>query len=155
MIASIENAVATLAMLAMVALPLLEILMRRLLGVGVPASGPIVQHLTLWVGFLGAAIAAREGRLLSLATGTLVPAGLPRRAAAIFAAALGAAVAVVLAGAALELVRSEREVGSSLGAGIPTWIAQLVLPIGFAMIALRLVWRASSQWGGRLVAAGG
>ena len=43
----------------------------------------------------------------------------------------GAAVSVVLAVAAVELVRSEREVGSSIGAGIPTWVAQLVLPIGF------------------------
>jgi tripartite ATP-independent transporter DctM subunit len=152
---TVEDVIASLALAIMVVLPLLEIFMRRALGVGVPASGPIVQHLTLWVGFLGAAIAAREGKLLSLATGTLVPAGVARRAAAIFAAALGAAVAVVLAGAAVELVRSEREVASSLGAGIPTWIAQLVLPIGFALIALRLVWRASARWGGRLIAASG
>ncbi|HTL29623.1 MAG TPA: hypothetical protein VL282_10385, partial [Tepidisphaeraceae bacterium] len=63
MIVAAENAIASLAMLAMVVLPLLEIAVRRLFGVGVPASGPIVQHLTLWVGFLGAAIAAREGKL--------------------------------------------------------------------------------------------
>jgi C4-dicarboxylate transporter DctM subunit len=152
---TLEDVIAGLALAIMVVLPLLEILMRRLLGIGVPASGPIVQHLTLWVGFLGAAIAAREGKLLALATGTLVPAGRPRRAAAMFAAALGAAVAVVLASAAVELVRSEREVASSLGAGIPTWVAQLVLPIGFALIALRLVWRAGPRWGGRLIAASG
>ena len=55
-----EDAIATLAMLAMVVLPLLEIFVRRVFGVGVPGSGPIVQHLALWAGFLGAAIAARE-----------------------------------------------------------------------------------------------
>ena len=70
-----EDIIAALAMLAMVALPLLEIAVRRLFGVGVPASGPIVQHLTLWVGFLGAAIAARDGKLLALATGTFIPEG--------------------------------------------------------------------------------
>src|ERR1700704_2109477 len=97
MIASIENAVATLAMLAMVALPLLEIAVRRLFGVGVPASGPVVQHLTLWVGFLGAAIAAREGKLLALATGTFIPAGTPRHIAAIVAAAVASWASLVLA----------------------------------------------------------
>ena len=86
-VVAIENAVATLAMLAMVVLPLVEIAVRRLFGVGVPASGPIVQHLTLWVGFLGAAIAAREGKLLALATGTFIPAGTPRRVAGVVAAA--------------------------------------------------------------------
>src|ERR1700686_2958059 len=95
--AAIENALATAAMLAMVVLPLLEIAVRRLFGVGVPASGPIVQHLTLWVGFLGAAIAAREGKLLALATGTFIPPGLWRRAADILAAAFGACAALILA----------------------------------------------------------
>ena len=52
-----EEGFASLALLVMVVLPLLEIIVRRLFGVGVPGSGPIVQHLTLWVGFLGAAIA--------------------------------------------------------------------------------------------------
>ena len=74
-LATLEDVIAGLALAVMVVLPLLEIVVRHTLGVGVPASGPIVQHLTLWVGFLGAAIAAREGKLLSLATGTLVPDG--------------------------------------------------------------------------------
>src|SRR5436189_4911808 len=103
MIAAIENAVATLAMLAMVALPLLEIAVRRLFGVGVPASGPIVQHLTLWVGFLGAAIAARDGKLLALATGAFIPAGLPRRLADIVAAAVASCVSIVLAWGAVQM----------------------------------------------------
>ena len=55
-LATIEDGVAALALAAMVVLPLLEILVRRVLGVGLPGSGPFVQHLTLWVGFLGAAI---------------------------------------------------------------------------------------------------
>jgi C4-dicarboxylate transporter, DctM subunit len=154
-LATFENLIASLSLAIMVVLPLLEIVLRRVAGVGIPASGPIVQHLVLWVGFLGAAIGAREGKLLSLATGSLVPDGWPRRAARVFAAALGAAVSITLAVAAVEFVRSEREVGSSIGAGIPTWIAQLALPIGFFLIALRLVWRAGSGWVARGAAAAG
>ncbi len=37
----------------MVLLPLLEILSRLVFSRGIPASGPIVQNLTLWVAFLG------------------------------------------------------------------------------------------------------
>ncbi len=152
-LATLEDLIASLSLAIMVVLPLLEIVLRRLAGVGIPASGPIVQHLVLWVGFLGAAIGAREGKLLSLATGSLVPEGRPRQVARVFAAALGAAVSITLAIAAVEFVRSEREVGSSIGAGIPTWIAQLVLPIGFFLIALRLVRRAGSGWVARGTAA--
>jgi C4-dicarboxylate transporter DctM subunit len=138
----LENLIASFALLVMVLLPLSEIVARKAFGRGIPASGPIVQHLTLWVGFLGAAIAARDGKLLALATGTLIPPGLWRRAADILAAAFGACAATLLAWGGWQLAASEREVGSNIGAGIPTWIAQAVLPVAFALIAVRLVWRA-------------
>jgi tripartite ATP-independent transporter DctM subunit len=35
----------------------------------------------------------------------------------------------------------EREAGTNIGAGIQAWVAQIVLPITFALIAIRLVWR--------------
>ena len=150
---ALEDSLASLALLTMAVLPLLEIVLRRVFGVGIPASGPIVQHLTLWVGFLGAAIAAREGKLLALASGTLIPEGRFRTASRIFSAAVAAFVAAILSWGGLDLALSERAAGTSIGANIPTWVAQLVLPIGFALIAGRQVWRASATWIGRLFAA--
>jgi C4-dicarboxylate transporter, DctM subunit len=140
-LALIEDAIGSLALLIMVVLPLAEIVSRRAFGRGIPGSGPIVQHLTLWVGFLGAAIAAREGKLLALATGTFIPAGRWRRAADILAAAFGAGSAAVLASGGWQMAMTEREVGTDIGAGIQAWVAQLVLPIAFALIAVRIVWR--------------
>jgi C4-dicarboxylate transporter DctM subunit len=137
----------------MVLLPLVEIASRALFKIGVPGSGAFVQHLTLWVGFLGAALAAREGRLLSLATGTFIPDGPWRRAAAIFSAAVAAAVSALLARASWDMVVIERGAGAVLALGVRLWMAQLVLPGAFALIALRLVWRAAPRWPGRLVAA--
>jgi C4-dicarboxylate transporter DctM subunit len=150
-----ENAFATVAFIAMVFLPLVEIVLRRALGIGVPGSGPIVQHLVLWVGFLGAAIAARDGKLLALASGTFIPAGRARRVIDVATAAVAAAAATVLAWGAVELVRIERETGTIIGAGIPAWTAQLVLPAGFAVIAARLVWRAGASWTARATACTG
>jgi len=140
-LARIEDAIVSLALLVMVVLPLAEIVARRAFSRGIPGSGPIVQHLTLWVGFLGAALAARDGKLLALATGTFIPAGALRRAADILAAAFGAGSAVVLAYGGWQMAMIEREAGTSIGAGIPTWIAQLALPVAFALIAVRIVWR--------------
>ena len=137
----VEDAIGSLALLVMVALPLAEIVSRRVFSRGIPGSGPIVQHLTLWVGFLGAAIAARDGKLLALATGTFIPAGAWRRAANIFAAAFGACSAVILAWGGWQMMTIEREAGTNIGADIQAWVAQLVLPISFALIAARLVWR--------------
>jgi C4-dicarboxylate transporter DctM subunit len=140
-LARAEDTLASLALLVMVILPLLEIIYRRAFGRGIPASGPIVQHLTLWVGFLGAAIAARDGKLLALATGTFIPQGVWRRAADILASAFGACAALLLGYGGWQMVALEREAGSNIGGGIQTWVAQLVLPIAFALIAARVVWK--------------
>jgi tripartite ATP-independent transporter DctM subunit len=137
----------------MVLLPLAEIASRTLFRIGIPGSGAFVQHLTLWVGFLGAALAASEGRLLALATGTFIPEGPWRRAAAVFSAAVGAAVSALLARASWDMAVIERGAGSMLALGIPVWATQMVLPVAFALIGLRLVWHAAPRWPGRLAAA--
>lgn len=150
-----EDSIASLALLAMVVLPIGEVVVRRFGGGGIPGSASTVQHLALWVGFLGAAIATREGRLLALATGTFLPEGHLRKFAEIFTAAVTAAVAALLVWGGVQLVLSEREVGDTVGPQIPTWIAQVVLPVSLAVIAARVVWRGSAHWTGRLIAAVG
>ena len=144
-----EDSIVALALAAMVVLPIAEIIVRRIFGVGIPGSGPFVQHLTLWIGFLGAAIAAREGKLLSLATGTFIPAGRVRDAATAFASAVAACMATILFWGAVQLVVSEREAGSIIAAGVPAWVGQLALPAGFALIAMRLAWKAGKSWPAR------
>ena len=77
----------------MVCVPLSELVARTFLQSGVRGAAPITQHLTLWVCFLGAALAAREGRLLSLATGQLLPEGRLRSTARVLSGAVAATVA--------------------------------------------------------------
>src|SRR5215470_15155081 len=61
-----ENLLLSVALVALVLLPLTEALLRKLLHAGIPGSTAFVQHLTLIVTMLGAAAAARDGRLLTL-----------------------------------------------------------------------------------------
>ncbi len=147
-----ENSLVSLALAAMVLLPLLEIVLRPTLGIGISGSTTLVQHLTLIVGMLGGAIAAREGRLLSLATGTLLPEGRWRQTARIFSGAFAAVVAGYLTVAGVQFVQSEMEAGGTLAYGIPLWAVQWILPIGFGLVALRLLWHAGGGWRGRLAA---
>ena len=153
LLARVENAVSIAILCAMAILPILEIAGRHLWRTGVPGSAMLVQHGTLWIAFLGAAIAAREGNLLSLgAAADLLPAGF-RPGVKLFAGVVAAAVAALLGVAGINLVRLEREGGSLLLAHFPVWLAEAVMPIGCALIAWRLLRGASlSRWG-RLLAA--
>jgi len=148
-----ENLLLSLVLGLLVALPLLEAVLRKMLHVGVSNSASIVQHLTLVVGMLGAAVAARENRLLVLSRlGELL--GEPwRKLAAAFAGSTAVAVTVLLAAAGVDFVLAERPSGQVLAYGIPVWVVQSLIPIGFGLIALRLAGHAAETWRGRALVA--
>ncbi len=148
-----ENRIASLTLAGIMILPLAEIFSRRFFGAAIPGSGSVAATLTLWLGMLGGAIAARDGKLLTLATGEFLPKGVIGDIAHIVAATVGALISTILALGGGALVRSDRIAGSVVTEGLSTWVADLALPIGFALIALRLVWRASPQWYGRAIAS--
>ena len=150
----VEDGLSSVLLAAMVLLPLAEIVVRQL-GTGIPGALPFEQHLTLWVALLGAALAARDGRLLALATGNFLPEGRFRAVAAVFTGGVSAMVATLLGSASLELVRIEREGGIEMAVGVPVWVGQAVMPVGFAILALRLVWKSSELWTGRALAGFG
>jgi tripartite ATP-independent transporter DctM subunit len=132
----------------MALLPLLELVVRPLYPSGISGSALWVQHLALWLGFLGAAIAARRGELLSLTP--------PRESSVardLFVGGVGFAVCLVLVHGSLELVSVEREAGRTLAFDLPVWVAQSIMPLGFGLIGLRLLWRSSRTFSGRLLAA--
>ena len=138
-----ENAIATLTACALMVLPLVEIVARTVFSTGVPGAGPFTNHLTMWVAMLGAAIAARDEKLLALATGSFIPEGRWRQAAQVAAAAVGSAVAALFAMGSAEYVRVRYASGRELAAGVPEWITELVLPVTFTLIAIRLAWLGS------------
>lgn len=150
----LENAAAVAVFGAMVLLALLEVGGRALFTTGVPGSIVLVQHLTLWVALIGAALAARSDRLLALSTPHFFPARVRARLQ-IATSAVAAGISTTLAVASVDLLAIERESGNTVAWGVPTWVALAVLPVGFALIALRLISHASESWKGRLLASAG
>jgi tripartite ATP-independent transporter DctM subunit len=148
-----EDYLLTLLLASMVALPLAEIGLRRFF-IGIPSAPDFLRHLTLLVGMLGGAVAAREGRLLALATAPALLRGRGKGAAVTFSTGVGVAVTAFLGAASLQFVLQEREGGGTLAYGIPLWIIQLAMPVGFGTVCLRLIWRAADTWRRRAFVVG-
>jgi C4-dicarboxylate transporter, DctM subunit len=148
-----ENLLLTLALAALVALPLAEALLRKLLHAGVPASAQLVQHLTLVITMLGAAAAARDGRLLTLFEFASLAGPRVRALCRPLGHWTAAAVTALLLLASLQFVASERAAGTQLAPGVPRWTVQLIMPVGFAMIMARLWWRAGTSAALRIAGA--
>ena len=145
--ASAENACVAVVLSAMILLPIADPVLQRLFHISIQGSISIVQHLVLVVGMLGGAIAAREGRLLALSN--LAEAKF-HGASKEWISACTAAVSVVITGflalASLQFVLTEREAGKVLAYGIPVWFVEILLPLGFAAIALRIFLHSTRNW---------
>jgi TRAP-type C4-dicarboxylate transport system permease small subunit len=144
-----ENGLLSLFLAAMAIIPIAEIVLRTSAGFGIPGSSAIVQHLTLAIGMLGGAVAAREARLLSLSTGATLLTGWARSAVRVFGGAFATTVSALLCVASVQLVLSERQGGKLLVGSLPLWVVEAMLPLGFALVAWRLLRHSSYSRTGR------
>jgi C4-dicarboxylate transporter, DctM subunit len=147
-----ENLLMTFCLAAMVLIPLIDIVLRPT-RIVFPGSSAVQCHLTLFICMIGGAIAAREGRLLSLSTITVFLKGRAKNTARLFSGAVAAYFTTLLTIAGVRFVFQQREAGNILVYGVPIWIAQAILPLGFALIAIRLIKHAADKWTGRAGAA--
>lgn len=147
-----ENLVVATALAAMALLPVTEVLLRALFHGQIPGSVPVVQHLVLVVGMLGGALAARENRLLAFAGAAQWFKGRSGILARIVSGGFAAATCSVLCSASFKFVVSQRKLGKILAYGIPVWVVESLLVVGFLLITLRLIWHASENWRGRAIA---
>ncbi len=147
-----ENLLVALALALLMLLPLIEIAGRKFFHGGLSGGAALQQHLVLIIGLLGGMFAARDRRLLSLSTLTNFLTGRWQAFARVFSSAFAAGITVFLCLAALQLVQSEKGGGKILAYGIPLWTVQFIMPLGFGVIALRLLWHAADTWRVRLVA---
>ena len=132
-----DNVLASIALVLMALIPLVEILSRPVMGKGIENAPVVVQHLGLVMAMCGAIAAERFGHLTSL--GVLWP-----RYYAL-GKLISAMVCGVLAWASVQLVLSEMSAEQVLAYGVPVWCVQLAMPVGFALLGMKLGARCSER----------
>lgn len=132
-----DEDLASLALLFMMAVAIVEIAMRPLMGRGVENAPIVVQHLGLVLAMAGALAAERHGHLSTLGGVGSASGGPLTSWALVFANASSAAVCGALALASWRFVATEIETGGQLAYGIPVWWVQATMPIGFALLQIR------------------
>ena len=151
MLARVEDAAVTAALLLLALLPATNVVMRLAFGGGLAVTTEYVRHLTLWVALLAGIVTTRQGAHLALSSGLHrlpSPWGERTRAAA---NALAVLVTTALAASALSLLLLAFDPLQRVG-GVPIRAAVAILPAGFAAMAARFVGAAFRDRGGRLAA---
>ena len=148
--AIVENWAIAVALIAMVGLPLVEIVLRQF-NTGVSGGSNVLQHLVLFTAMIGGAIAAREGRLLALSTFASYLKGNWAKAARFFSNTAAAIVSTALTIGSWRYVSNYFELTDrELIPGVPLWVAMLVMPLGFGLLAARLIWASGDHWKWRI-----
>ena len=140
-IGKLEGFLLALILVGMIVLAFLQVILRNFFDSGISWADPVLRHLVLWVGFLGASVATKEEGHLAM---DLVSRFLPdrlRHLSGVFTHLASSAVCGLLAHAAYKFVLSEKESGAMLVPDIPNYWAVSIIPIGFALMSLRFALR--------------
>ena len=142
----IERGITLFVFIALVLLPAIEVLTRLFGTTGVVASPVLVQHLTLWIGFLGAMVAARRNRLLSLTSTPLFSSEEKIDWFKFMAKVTTIFIVMALAYGAWELVKVEKEFPVDIAPFLSRWVAQLIMPTGFFVVAIHMLMNSYETW---------
>ncbi|OHD74357.1 MAG: hypothetical protein A2177_00960 [Spirochaetes bacterium RBG_13_68_11] len=149
-----ENLVSFVLLALLALMPFIGVIARLLSLAGIRSSADYIQHLVLWVAFLGGAITSREGKHLALTVGSERTGPKLKRAIEGFTGFLSAFICTILTLASASFVVIGFDPGARIGV-LPVWVAALALPVGFLLMTVRAVARSSERTTIRLIAAAG
>jgi len=135
----VEVGILGLLLITLIVLGGLQIILRNIFHSGLLWADPLMRHIVLWLGWLGAALAITTARHINIDVfSRLLPEGLKAwRRSLVYGAT---AIATFLLGvAAWRLVVDEKMYGDIAFGSVPVWVLQLILPIAFFMISYRSV----------------
>ncbi len=132
-----ENALLIFMLALMVSLAASQILLRNFFDISIHGADQMLRLLVLWVAFLGAIAASREGKHIHVdAIARWLP-GRIKSAVVALTDLFTLVVCLVLAWQSLRFMHSAQLSGEMAFGSLPVWVAELILPLGFTLIGLR------------------
>ena len=136
-ISRVERFVLATLLSLMILVAFLQIVLRNFFATGMSWGDSLVRYLVLWVGFIGAALAAREGKHITIDVFSRWVPGTGPVIILLITHMFSTLVCTILAYAAVRFIRNEAQMGDAALLGFPIWLIQIIIPITFALMALR------------------
>lgn len=137
MITWTENALLIAMLALMVGLAAAQILFRNFFDMSIASADQMLRLLVLWVAFLGAVAASREGKHIHI---DAIARWLPIRVKSGVVAVTDLftlVVCLVLSWQALRFMQGAHSSGEMAFGSLPVWVAASIIPFAFTLIALR------------------
>jgi TRAP-type C4-dicarboxylate transport system permease small subunit len=138
----IEGAVLIFLLLVMLFMAFGQVLLRNISSGGFVWGDVLLRHLVLWIGFLGAALATSGERHINI---DILTRYLPKRlkgAVAALSNVFAAVVCFLLFRASLTFIKFEIANNNTIFSGIPSWYAEIIIPVGYGLLVFHFIVRA-------------
>lgn len=142
---ALENGLLVLLLAVLIVLASSQIVLRNVFSASLAWGDELVRLLVLWLALIGAIAASRDGRQIRIdVLSRLLPAKVMWVPDSI-ATAFTAVVCAFLGWHSLRFVLDSRAFDDRLLGDQPAWLLQIILPIGFAIMAYRYAVRTCAR----------
>jgi C4-dicarboxylate transporter DctQ subunit len=132
-----EQTLLVILLSLMILIAFSQILLRNFFATGLTWGDSFVRNVVLWVGFIGASLATREGKHINIDVVSRWMPSLAKIFTELITHLFSFLVCGLLTFAALKFMRNEARMGNIAFLGIPTWGPAIILPITFGLMAFR------------------
>jgi TRAP-type C4-dicarboxylate transport system permease small subunit len=137
-----EEALLITLLSVMVVMAFLQVVLRNLFSSGIFWADILLRHLLLWLGFLGAAIATSENRHINIDALRRFLSPNIRSFVEVLTNIFAAYICYLLAKASWTFVLGEIADHRTIFENIPSWYAQIIIPVGFGLLMVHFLIRA-------------
>lgn len=138
----LEDGLLVLLLSGMVLLAFAQIVARNLWHAGFDWADPGLRVAVLWVAMFGAMVATRQDRHIRIDLVSRFLSAASKRVSELLANLFSAVICGLLAWHAGRFVLLEWQEGVTAFHGVPTWLLESILPLGFTVMAARFLLHA-------------
>ena len=121
----------------MILLAFSQIVLRNFFATGIDWGDSLVRYLVVWVGFIGAAIATKEGKHITIDVLSRWVTGKGRIAIQVTSNLCSTVICGLLTWAGIKFIWFEAQMGGTTFFNLPIWVPELIIPITFGLMTLR------------------
>jgi TRAP-type C4-dicarboxylate transport system permease small subunit len=143
----IENGLLVVFLTITVVMAFLQVVLREFWQTGILWADVFLRHLVLWIGYFGAALAAKESRHFSIDVVTRRLPKMAQRIVQVFLHLSAVMVCYFLYEAGVSFVSDEIKYNNTplftvFGRNVMSYHFEIIIPIGFGLIGIHFLFRA-------------
>jgi TRAP-type C4-dicarboxylate transport system permease small subunit len=115
----------------------LQIVLRNFFSTGLNWGDSLLRNLVLWIGFIGATLATKEGKHINIDVVSRWLPSVGKNIVTLITHLFSFFMCCLLTYAAVKFIKNEVEMEKMTFLNIPAWVPELILPITFTLMTFR------------------